>query len=115
MKHRAAIIGGDETSHDVRLFLLGRTRAAEFGGRQVKIPRLGLVLAAFLLLDSSKMRATREAAAVRHACYQSTTPMLFSACRYSTTRSVGIGPYSADNSSAICFAECLPSAKFNAS
>ncbi len=63
MKHRAAIIGGDETSHDVRLFLLGRTRAAEFGGRQVKIPRLGLVLAAFLLLDSSKMRATREAAA----------------------------------------------------
>jgi DNA-binding SARP family transcriptional activator len=63
MKHRAAMIGGDETSHDVRLFLLGRMRAAEFGGRQVKLPRLGLVLAAFLLLESSKMRATREAAA----------------------------------------------------
>ena len=63
MKHRAAIIGGDEAGHDVRLFLLGRTRAAELAGRQAKVPRLGLVLAAFLLLESTKMRATRAAAA----------------------------------------------------
>lgn len=54
---------GDETSADAKLFLLGPTCAAEIGGRRIKIPRLGLVLAAFLLLDCPGMRVTREAAA----------------------------------------------------
>jgi DNA-binding SARP family transcriptional activator len=62
MGHRAVIFG-DEINHGARLFLLGRPRAVGLGGGQVKFPRLALILAAFILLESSKMRMPRSAAA----------------------------------------------------
>jgi hypothetical protein len=46
----------------VAVSILGQARRVEVDGRPVKIPRLGLVLAAFLLLDCPLMRTTRETA-----------------------------------------------------
>src|SRR5438105_3930101 len=58
---RIAQGGGAEAR--LKLALLGRAHALDPSGRRLKIPRMGLTLAAYLLLDTSSARVSREEAA----------------------------------------------------
>ncbi|MGA2043154.1 MAG: BTAD domain-containing putative transcriptional regulator [Roseiarcus sp.] len=63
MNQFAKIVRNGGTDARARLALLGRAHAADSSGHPLKIPRMGLTLAAYLLLEGSTMRASRESAA----------------------------------------------------
>jgi DNA-binding SARP family transcriptional activator/TolB-like protein len=58
-----AQIGGDGAKPSARLVLFGKAPAIEVGGSFVRVPRLGLILAAFLQLDCPSTGFSRESAA----------------------------------------------------
>jgi len=60
MNELSKIVANSKVAARVKLALLGQAHAIEIEGQQVKIPRMGLILAAFLLLECSSMRSTRE-------------------------------------------------------
>jgi DNA-binding SARP family transcriptional activator len=62
MNELTKIIASSATNARVKLAHFGQAHTVEIEGQQVKIPRMGLVLAAFLLLECSSMRITREEA-----------------------------------------------------
>jgi DNA-binding SARP family transcriptional activator len=62
--NRFVRIAQDESAEArLRLALLGRAHALDANGRRLKIPRMGLTLAAYLLLDTPSARVNREEAA----------------------------------------------------